>query len=135
MKYSVNQRVRELMRALGYKGDKKDIHDFGKKLLGEGERTDKVKNFYRDKNGISTELLVLITTNIVNEKNQPPNGHWLLTGTGPRFIEDEEKEDSYYEWKYRKCLEKKDELEDNLKEKEREIQELKKNVPYTTNQP
>jgi hypothetical protein len=87
-KYIVNQRVRELMKALGYKGDKLDAHHFGQKVLGEGKRTEVVKNAYRDKNGISAEILRLITTNIVNDKGQKVNGHWLLTGEGSMFLDE-----------------------------------------------
>ena len=86
LEYPINQRVRDLMKALGYKGEKTDAHNFGKKVLGEGERTEKFKNAYGDKNGVSSEILSLITRNIVNEKGQKPNGHWLLTGKKQMFL-------------------------------------------------
>lgn len=85
MEYPVNQRVRAVMEAIGLKAKP---HQFGRILLGEGERTDKVKNVYNDVNAASTEILALITTKIVNEKGQRPNGHWLLTGEGEMFLED-----------------------------------------------
>lgn len=87
-KYAVNERVRELMKALGYKGDKTDPHEFGQILLGVKERTEKFKNAYSDKNGISTDLLLLITRKIVNDKGQKVNGHWLLTGEGSMFLDE-----------------------------------------------
>lgn len=83
MKYPVNQRVRSLMEAIGFKDEP---HKFGVHLLGKGQRTEKVKNVFNDVNGISADMLALITKKIVDSQGHPVNGHWLLTGEGEMFL-------------------------------------------------
>jgi hypothetical protein len=82
-KYPENQRVREVMATMGYKDRP---HPFAIEVL-KLDRSDKIQNIYNDRNRISTELLVMITTKVVKD-NQFVNGHWILTGEGSMFLDD-----------------------------------------------
>jgi hypothetical protein len=70
------------MESLGYKDRP---HPFAVEVLGL-ERSDKIQNIASHRNRISTEILVLITTKVVNAEGQKVNGNWLLTGEGPMFL-------------------------------------------------
>jgi plasmid maintenance system antidote protein VapI len=73
----VNQRIRELIEALNLRPPK-----FALKI--GHKRPDKVYNVINDNTKVTTDILVDITKGFENV-----NGHWLLTGRGSMFFEQE----------------------------------------------
>jgi hypothetical protein len=70
------------MAFLGYS---EQPHAFATEVLGM-DRSDKIQNICNDRNRISTEILVQITTKVVSKDGYKVNGHWLITGEGPMFL-------------------------------------------------
>jgi hypothetical protein len=85
-KLAINQRVRELMAALGYSDN---VDGFYKKYFGEG-RSEKLRTVVKDLNPIKTDFLVEIADKIAQTDGRKVNGHWLLTGIGEMFISEED---------------------------------------------
>jgi len=83
IKLSVNQRVRELIAALGF-GD--NVEGFHKRYFGEG-RSEKLRNVLKDANLIKTDFLVEIAENIARVDDKKVNLNWILTGHGEMFLE------------------------------------------------
>ena len=82
-KLSVNQRVRELITALGF-GD--NVEGFHKRYFGEG-RSEKLRNVLKDANLIKTDFLVEIAENIARVDGKKVNFNWVLTEHGEMFLE------------------------------------------------
>jgi len=81
-KLAVNQRIRELMAALGFPNN---VDGFYKKYFGEG-RSEKLRTVVKDINPIKTDFLVEIAEKIAQVDGKKIDGHWLLTGDGEIFL-------------------------------------------------
>jgi hypothetical protein len=79
-----NQRIREILAYYGYSDN---VHGFATDKLG-WERSDKIRNIVENKTGASTKILTLFTKKLVDKNGAKINGHWLLTGEGPMFLEE-----------------------------------------------
>ena len=82
-KMSVNQRVRELVTALGF-GD--NVEGFHKRYFGEG-RSEKLRNVLKEANLIKTDFLVEIVENIARIDGKKVNLNWVLIEEGEMFLE------------------------------------------------
>ena len=85
-KLAVNQRVRELIDAMGF-GD--NIEGFHKRYFGEG-RSEKLRNVLKDINLIKTDFLVEIAENIARIDGKRVNLDYILTGNAQLFVEDDD---------------------------------------------
>lgn len=80
-KIAINQRVRELIVALGF-GD--NVEAFHKRYFGEG-RSERLRNVLKDANLIKTDFLVEIAEKIAQIDGKRINLNWVLTGVGEMF--------------------------------------------------
>lgn len=86
-KLIINQRVRELISALGY-GD--NLEGFHKKYFGGEGRSEKLRNVFRDANLIKTDFLAEIAEKIAQIDGKRPNLNWIFTGRGEMFSTEED---------------------------------------------
>lgn len=82
-KFTVNQRVRELMAALGFEDN---VDGFYKRYFGEG-RSERLRTVVKNANPIKTDFLVEIADKVAQVEGKKINGHWLFTGEGEIFFE------------------------------------------------
>lgn len=83
----VNQRLKDLMEALGYK----KIDPFVKYYFGQDARSERLRSAINGDSGIKTDFLVEITEKIFEVDRKRVNGHWLLSGEGEMFLDENEK--------------------------------------------
>lgn len=86
-KLTVNQRVRDLITDLGYGNN---IEGFHKKYFGGEGRSEKLRNVVKDVNLIKTDFIVEIAEKIAQVDGKKPNLHWVLTGLGEMYIQEDD---------------------------------------------
>jgi hypothetical protein len=88
-RYPVNQRIRDLIRYLGYvkdKTDKLNVDGFYKKFINPEGSSERLRTVVIDKFEVKTDLLVEIADKTRDRKGQKLNANWLLTGEGEMFL-------------------------------------------------
>lgn len=81
-KYAVNQRIKQVMDALG----EPRVDPFYKKYWGKDAVSEKLRTIVAEETGVKTDFIVEFTEKIADRDNKKINGHWLLTGEGEMFF-------------------------------------------------
>jgi hypothetical protein len=86
-RYPINQRIRELMMFFGYADN---VDGFYKRFIADTkeDRSERLRAVYKDINGIKLDFVLEITRKIGDKTGKIVNGHWLLTGYGSMFFEE-----------------------------------------------
>lgn len=84
---AINQRIREIMAFFGFS---ENVAGFYKKFIAEEENepSEKLRTVFKDLNPIKLDFLLEITGKIGERAGKIVNGHWLLTGEGQMFVEE-----------------------------------------------
>lgn len=83
-KYAVNQRIKEVMTALG----ETRVDPFYKKRWGKDAVSERLRTIVANETGVKIEFILEFTEKVAEIDGKKINGHWLLTGEGSMFLEE-----------------------------------------------